>query len=343
MKNNFIIGNIPTDIGNIPVVSTKLNKSDFWGAVMVRWSINRDDYKIEPGVYAVGSPNKTSDVFVSANYKLSFDILRKNLDGINAWILVIDTKGINVWCAAGKGTFGTKELVFKVNAFEIDKLVEHRRIILPQLGAVGVAAFDVKTFTGFNVIYGPVRADDIKDFIRANYKATKEMRKVNFTLKDRLKQIPVDFVFGKYYLLIAFGLMLIISGLNKNGFSFDMVADKGLKAVLNIFLGYSAGIVFMPILLPFIPFRSFALKGLVTGLIMAAILYLTNFLGNSLLEVISWFLIISGISSFIAMNFTGSSTFTSLSGVKKEMKIAIPIQISVEVIGIAGFITSKFI
>jgi acetyl-CoA decarbonylase/synthase complex subunit gamma len=43
------------------------------------------------------------------------------------------------------------------------------------------------------------------------------------------------------------------------------------------------------------------------------------------------------------MNFTGSSTFTSLSGVKKEMKSAIPLQISLSVIGLALFITGKVI
>ena len=68
---------------------------------MVRWSIGRNNYKIEPGIYALGSPDKNSEVLVTANYKLSFDTLRKNLTGLNVWILVLDTKGINVWCAAG--------------------------------------------------------------------------------------------------------------------------------------------------------------------------------------------------------------------------------------------------
>jgi hypothetical protein len=343
MKNSFIIGRIVSKIGEIPVVSTKLDNADILGAVMVRWSINRSNYRVDPGVYAVGNPDKWSDVFVTGNYKLSFDALRKNLDGLNAWILVIDTKGVNVWCAAGKGTFGTRELVFKVNAFKLDEIVEHRRLILPQLGAVGVAAHDVKTFTGFTVIYGPVRAEDIQDFIAAGYKADKEMRKVKFNMKDRVKQIPVDFIYGKYYLLAAFAVMMVISGFSKTGYDFALLPKNGLYAVLNIFLAYSSGIVFTPIFLPYIPFRSFALKGLFTGIVMSVLLFFANFLGNGIIEIISWFLIISTVSSFIAMNFTGSSTYTSLSGVKKEMRIAIPIQIIVMVIGIAGLILSKFI
>jgi len=36
------------------------------------------------------------------------------MPGRNLWILILDTKGVNVWCAAGKGTFGTEELVFRI-------------------------------------------------------------------------------------------------------------------------------------------------------------------------------------------------------------------------------------
>jgi acetyl-CoA decarbonylase/synthase complex subunit gamma len=45
----------------------------------------------------------------------------------------------------------------------------------------------------------------------------------------------------------------------------------------------------------------------------------------------------------MAMNFTGSTTFTSLSGVQKEMKTALPAQIAMAGVGLAGWILSKFI
>ena len=91
---------------------------------------------------------------------------------MNAWILVIDTKGINVWCAAGKGTFGTDNIVKSIKKTSLEYLVKHRIIILPQLGAVNVAAHKVKEQSGFRVIYGPVKAKDIKAFVLAGYKAT---------------------------------------------------------------------------------------------------------------------------------------------------------------------------
>ena len=110
---------------------------------------------------ALGRPTDASPVFASANYKLSFDALRASLKGRDAWLLVLDTKGINVWCAAGKGTFGTLELVRSIAETELDKIVGHRTVIVPQLGAPGVSAHRVKFYSGFNVVYGPARAEDI--------------------------------------------------------------------------------------------------------------------------------------------------------------------------------------
>ena len=341
MKNAFLRGSISASGTDIPLVTTELNSSDFLGAVMVRWGINRDNYRVSPGLYAIGSPDEDSDVFVTANYKLSFDALRKSLSGINGWILILDTKGVNVWCAAGKGTFGTKELINRINAVSLERVVKHRRIILPQLGATGVAAHKVKEETGFNVHWGPVRASDIKKFISDGYRADKNMRKVTFGFTDRLKLIPNDFMYGKYYLLGAMAALFVISGIAANGLSYRNFFGEGGPAILNIFLAYVAGIVITPIALPYIPARKFSLKGFYAGALVFAILLLLKLTGDNIFEIISWFLIITTISSFLAMNFTGSSTYTSLSGVKKEMKFSVPVQIGFAFVGIILQIVGK--
>jgi acetyl-CoA decarbonylase/synthase complex subunit gamma len=280
---------------------------------------------------------------VTANYKLSFDSLRKNLSGANGWILVLDTKGVNVWCAAGKGTFSTKELVNRLRLVSLDKVVNHRRLILPQLSGTGVAAHKVKEETGFNVHYGPVRAADIKFFITDGYRAGKEMRRVTFGFKDRVKLIPNDFIYGKFYLLGAMAVLFLISGLSVHGLSYKDFSAEGGPAILKVFLAYLAGIVITPILLPYIPARYFSLKGFYAGTMIFLILLLIKFAGNNFIEIFSWFLIITTISSFLAMNFTGSSTYTSLSGVKKEMKISVPFQIGFAFVGIILQIVGKFI
>ncbi|HNW70184.1 MAG TPA: mercury methylation corrinoid protein HgcA [Bacteroidales bacterium] len=343
MKPGFINGTITTPNGDVPRVSTKWSRQDVWSTIKVRWAFGRNNYQVRPGLYATGSPDSTSKVYVTSNFKLSFDHLRRALDGLNAWILVLDTKGVNVWCAAGKGTFGTRELVYRIRAHKLDKIIDHQAVIVPQLGATGVSAHEVKTQTGFKVVYGPVRAADIKSFAESGYKATPEMRMVKFPLWDRLKLIPVELTYGKYYLLLIPAVFFILAGLNPHGYSIDAAWSNGGRAVINLMAAYVAGCVLTPALLPWIPFKRFSLKGLTVGWLIAVLFLFLNLLGSSVFEKISWFLIMGAVSTFLAMNFTGSSTFTSLSGVRKEMKLSLPLQIAAAATGFIGWIITRFI
>jgi hypothetical protein len=343
MNRSYITGKVDVSDLSIPKVSTELKTIDFLGAVMVRWGFRRDNYTVAPGLYAVGDPGPESDVFVTSNYKLTFDHVRKNLAGINGWILVLDTKGVNVWCAAGKGTFSTTELVKRIRTHSLETIVSHKKLILPQLGATGVAAHKVKEETGFNVQYGPVRAADIRRFIAGGYRADKEMRKVEFGFLERIKLVPNDFMYGKYYLLGAMVVMLLLSGLSSSGISYRNFSEHAASALLSVFLAYTAGIVLTPVFLPYLPGRHFSLKGFIAGMIIFLILFFFRSTGSGLIESVSWLLIIGAISSFTAMNFTGSSTYTSLSGVKKEMKLFVPLQISFALGGVILQVIGKLI
>jgi acetyl-CoA decarbonylase/synthase complex subunit gamma len=341
MNNQYITTIQDNTAGKVPAISTKLELADLLGALKVRLGIERDNYIVVPGLYKIGTPNNQSDVLVSANYKLSFDVLRKNLDSIDAWILVIDTKGVNVWCAAGKGNFGTDNVVKSIKNTSLEQIVKHRKIILPQLSASGVAAYKIKEETGFTAIFGPVNAKDIKSFIAAGYKATPAMRKVTFPLRERVKLIPVDFLNEKYKLLLMICMFFFLSGLDRTGFLFAKMIGTCLYPLINISGAYIAGIVIAPIFLPWIPFRAFALKGAFWGLTMTILLYFL--IEVPILDAISMGLINISTASFMTMNFTGSSTYTSLSGVKIEMKWAIPFQIGFIVIGTILFVISKLV
>ena len=331
---HYIVGTIQTPAGVISQISSRIDLKDYLGAFRVRWGIRRDRYRVDPGLYAVGTPNEHSDVLVTANYKLSFDTVRKNLNGLNVWLLILDTKGVNVWCSAGKGTFGTKELINRIHLSSLDKIVQHKRIILPQLGAVGVAAHLVKESSGFTVIYGPVRASDIPPFIRTGYKTTKEMRRVNFGWYDRLKLIPNDLIYNVRYLVILLAFFSLLSGINADGFSLRQASAHIIFLSQIILAGYISGIVLTPLLLPYLFFRSFSFKGFLMGTIISSIIVLAETFENTIYVIPTIFFLLSGISSFLAMNFIGASTFTSLAGVKKEMKIAVPIQIASGIIAV---------
>jgi len=269
---------------------------------------------VPPGLYRLGSPDKNSPVFASANYTLSFDALRSALAGTDAWILVLDTKGINVWCAAGKGTFGTDELVRRIQVTGLSDKVSHRRIILPQLGAPGISAHEVARRSGFMVEYGPVRARDLPAYL-ATSTATQEMRTVRFTLVDRLVLAPMEMVHVLLPMIAAAVVLYFLAG--------PVAALAAVAAVL-------AGTVLFPALLPVIPTRDFSSKGFVLGAIVAipfavAFARAPGLSGTSqVIAVLVPFLIIPAVVAYLALNFTGSTTFTSRTGVKKEIFWYVP-------------------
>ena len=340
---DYIVGSVVTKAGEIPVVSTELTRADRWGNLKATWAIRRMDYKVDPGLYAVGNPGEDSLVFASANYKLSFDTLRRALKGLDAWTMVLDTKGINVWCAAGKGTFGTDEMVRRIELTDLKNVVNHRRIIAPQLGATGVAAHEVRKSSGFSVVFGPVRASDIRAFLKAGMAATRRMRRVTFSLRDRVRLVPAEILQGLKFLFPAMGVLVILSGLNRSGYSSELALQVGSRSAALLTLAYLAGPVLGPALLPWLPGRSFSLKGLFAGLIVFLVALTAGLVAGSRIEIVAWALMYAAIASFCVMNFTGASTYTSLSGVKKEMRVAVPFQIAAAAVGLSLWMVARFL
>ncbi|HOD14848.1 MAG TPA: mercury methylation corrinoid protein HgcA [Spirochaetota bacterium] len=328
-KPPWVTGIINTPAGLVPVASTQWTRADRLGQIRSRISAFRENYSMRPGLYAVGAPDASSDIFVSANYKLSFDILRRALQGISGWILVLDTKGINVWCAAGKGTFGTDELVKRVLGLNLAALVSHRNLIVPQLGATGVQAAAVKKKTGFNVRFGPVEAEDIPVYVRAGHAATSAMREIRFGMVERMVLTPIELNQAIRRFPVAALIILVLFGLQPSGILFKSAWLEGWPFILLCLTSVLAGAFFTPVLLPFIPFRSFAVKGLLAGTAAVIPLVLLTPVGSgSIFLNASAITLFPLISSYLALQFTGATTFTTFSGVKKELKLWVPVYIT---------------
>lgn len=333
-------GALETPLGRVPKVSSGLSLTDRLDGCKVRWGIRRYNYAVVPGLYALGEPGPDSPVLVTANYKLSFDALRRELAGLDAWLLPLDTNGINVWCAAGKRTFGTETLVQALSSIDLGRLVAHRRLILPQLGAPGVAAHEVKRQTGFEVKWGPVQASDLPAFLNNSGKLQSGMRLMEFPLAARAVLVPMELVPAlKYGLPLAATIMLLAGLLGQGSFA-QAAWGPGLFMAGAIVCAALMASVGGPLLLPWLPGRAFSAKGLGLGLAAAA-LYLVLWRVEPLLAW-SGFFVIPAASSFVLMNFTGASTFTSLSGVKKEMRIAVPLQIAGMALGLALWFWALF-
>jgi len=97
------------------------------------------------------------------------------------------------------------------------------------------------------------------------------------------------------------------------------------------------------VLLPWLPGRAFSVKGAVLGLVIVGALTVVGGLTGSWLHIAARVFIVPTIASFIVMNFTGASTYTSLSGVLREMRFAVPAQIAGAVIGFGLWLAGLFI
>lgn len=309
---------LETPSGRVPRIATQLTLGDRLGACKARWGIGRMSFIVPPGLYAVGHPGATDPVLVTANYKMSYDIIRQTVSGRNIWLLVLETYGINVWCAAGKGTFGTGELVRRIKATGLAGIVSHRRLILPILGAPGVAAHEVARRSGFSVSYGTIRAADLPEYLDNGMVTTPAMRQLTFTLYERLVLLPVEIMLALKSIAGIGGTVLLLALLLGR-------PAAGITAFAAYLGAVVSGIVLGPLLLPWLPGRSFAVKGAVTGLLWSCVMYVLGG-GSAWNGAVSaaLFLAAPAVSAFYTLNFTGCSTYTSRSGVKKEMGLALP-------------------
>jgi len=300
--------------------TSEITLSNLVDHFLARWGVDRMGHIVTPGLYRLGNPSPESEVFVSANYTLSFDALRSALAGRDAFILVLDTQGINVWCAAGKGTFGTEELVHRIKVTGLAQVVSHRRLILPQLSAPGVSWPEVLRRSGFLVEYGPVRARDLPEYL-GDHRATPAMRRVEFPLGDRLVLIPVELVMAfKFMFLPAIALGFLLSW---------FIAAELVLAVI-------AGTVLFPVLLPWLPTKDLSTKGIILGFIVMippAVLGAGAFGSLGPAVAAAALLVFPPVTAYLALNFTGSTPFTSRTGVKKEIFRYVPVMAAMAVSG----------
>jgi ubiquinone/menaquinone biosynthesis C-methylase UbiE len=259
------------------------------------------------GLYRVGAPGKDSPVLVTANFLLTFTQLRKHLRGIDCYVLVIDSRGINVWCAAGKGAFSAEEIANSLRATRAGEIVETRKLILPKLAANGVKYRNVRRLTGWDAVFGPVYARDLPEYLHGGCVASEGMKRVRFDLVDR------SWVAPPFALFVAFGFLA------------PLLVLRDLYSPMIPAIALAAGLIF-PVAFYILPTSLFFKKGLTLGLIgalAAGAILLTG--GAPAKEIVQWTLIIVGITLFVAMDFSGMSPVSNYSRIREEYYVAAPL------------------
>ncbi len=139
------------------------------------------------GVRTIGHPNRESPVFLTGNYDLTVRRVQRALRGIDAYLILANSHGVNVWCASSGGHLGTHQVVTALKIARLETRVVHREVIVPQLAATGVEGKEVRRRTGWIVRFGPADARDIPAYLAAAKEKTQAMRQVVFTWRERLE------------------------------------------------------------------------------------------------------------------------------------------------------------
>jgi hypothetical protein len=174
--------------------------------------------------------------------------------------------------------------------------------------------------SGFLAEYAPVRARDLPEYLRTG-RATPAMRRVEFPLRDRVVLIPVELVMAfKFMLIPAIAIGFLVSW---------FIAAEFVLAIL-------AGTVLFPILLPWLPTKDFSTKGLILGVLVLIPPVLVGAGTVTPLQMawaVTTLLIFPPVTAYLALNFTGSTPFTSRTGVKKEIFRYVPVMAAMLISG----------
>jgi NAD-dependent dihydropyrimidine dehydrogenase PreA subunit len=237
----------------------------------------------------IGNPDENSPVFVSGNYTLTVHRLRRVLRGQKCWLLVANSRGSNVWCAAGMNEFTEHDVIDAINVARLSDVVKHRRVILPPYGAPGVDVHAVKEATGFRVVWGPTHLRDLPRYIANGYKRTNDMVLVQFGFLDRMEQALST--------ALAYTFTIGILAIFWPGFIIRLV---GL-----IFLTYIVGFALSEDLLP--SERMYRKTAIVAALLVGGLVGVGLYQGWSTQTIVLWGAVEFGVVLFMAMDGCGSS------------------------------------
>jgi ubiquinone/menaquinone biosynthesis C-methylase UbiE len=302
-----------------------------------------DHVPIEPGIYQSGNPDSNSPLIVTANYQFTFIKVMRDIKNIDAWVLVVDSNGINVWCAARGPDFGNLQLLEAVEATDIKNKTSKKTMILPQLSAGGVSTPELPKKTEkfpFNVVFGPVWSKDLPDYIQNRPgKKPDHMKLAKFTISHRLRGFitHTTFLIRKIFIypLIALTLLFLILMLFNPSLNLFWVGEIAMMIIVTNFL--------IAVFFPLFTFtRRFILKGTFFGItnniILGGVLFLLH---NSIFHVLWNSSFIFWVSFFSTMSFSGYSMATSPREIQAEYplfslinKILLGISVITLIIGI---------
>ncbi len=276
-----------------------------------------DHVSNEPGIYESGRPDKESSIIVTTNYDYTYIKVLRDLEGIDAWILCVDSDGINVWCAARGDDFGNKQLLEAVEATGIQHYSNKKTLILPQLSAGGVSIPQLpksKEKFPYNILFGPVWSKYLPEFLEkrpARKPDPMKIAKFSFSHRARAGLTHTSFLFRKIFIYPIFILFLILLAFNRLNQLWWIGEFIFVIIITNAIISYG---------FPLSKFtRYFIKKGIFFSILNLAILGFLNWILHGSLIYLAWNSIVYiWMSFFSTMSFSGYTMETNPSEIQSE-------------------------
>jgi len=192
------------DAGRVTLPAAKMPGDDVYILKSIwdfigRWFPN----PIEPGLRAIGKPDRHSPVILTCNFHLTVRRVEKSLQGENVWLLAAPSNGINVWCASCGGEMNTHSIITAIKTSRIKERIDHHHLILPQFSAPGVDFGLLEKETGIKGVFGPAYSKDIPEYLQ-NHRSVLQHNRVKFALPFRLEMLAsMNFLMWLAFAVIA--------------------------------------------------------------------------------------------------------------------------------------------
>ncbi len=300
-----------------------------YAKALVQWiHAFKRTYAIEPGLYHLSDDvDVHTPVLVTGNYHLSVFLLLRHLQGRNVRLLVVDTDGINVWCAAGKLQFSNDAILQQLERYDRAELTDRKwlRLVLPKFGLAGI---DIRGLRKEKIrpIIGPLYAREVPAWLAAPKLVDQNESRVHFGLQMRLFSWLPGFVqFTGYSLGVALAFFLLVE------LPFGVHTPVGIVAVAAVMS------TLYPVLFPWLWGQRFAVKGITLSawLLLAVSWALSPAVAASAIPVV----VATGI--FTALAYTGNSAVSNYSRVRREIAAYLPACVILYVVSEATIISDE--
>ena len=145
------------------------DKNTLLSLIMLRQNIYTDPNKtlqVDSGLYEFNNPDKTSIIFLTTNFALTYYAVASELESlpVPSYLIVVPAQGMSVLTAWSAETFNPEIVKQTLEKLDIKNKIDTRKIIIP--GLLGEMAEELQQYcSDFEFIKGTNEASDISKFV----------------------------------------------------------------------------------------------------------------------------------------------------------------------------------